>query len=223
MRWVDSGPEPGGVSGYAAQFTQGWVDYFEKRIGPRPDDHFWGEFRPMLGNRTNDICWYCERECYVDAEYGDRAPTVDHFRPLSKFPALAYVWSNWIFCCRRCNAEKDDGWPELGYVDPGATVVTERPEQYFDYDIETGEIIPKIGLSGDARRKAWHTIDDLGLNKLDVRFYRFDHTRRFVNDLLTLQVKDRQRFVVLFTEEYVEYAGVTGMVVRQSPEVMEQN
>ena len=217
MRWVDRGSEPGGVAGYARQFTQGWVDHFQNKVGERPTDSYWREFRPTLGSRTNDICWYCERQCYAGGESGERAPTVDHFRPLRKFPALAYDWSNWIFSCRRCNVgNKQDKWPQgTGYVDPCAVDVIERPERYFDYDVLTGEIIPKDGLTGQARQKALHTINHLGLNKLDVTFYRIQWTRVFIADLLALPAGDRQFFIASFTEQPVEYAGVTGMVVEQ--------
>ena len=220
MRWIDRGPEPGGAARYASRFTQGWIDYFDNKVGWRPEDYYWREFRTALGSRSNNICWYCERLCYADADSRERAPTVDHFRPISKFPALAYVWPNWVFSCRRCNEDyKGNQWPEQGYVDPCADDVGERPERYFDYDAETGEIIPKTGLIGDARRKAWHTIEDLGLNKLDVRYYRFDHTQRFISDLSSLPVEDRQDFIALFTEQPVEYAGVTRMVVERAPEL----
>ena len=221
MRWVDRGPEPAGVAGYAAQYTQGWIDYFENRVGARPEDSHWREFRPALGSRSSNICWYCERQC--DANVGERAPTVDHFRPLRRFPSLAYQWSNWVFSCRRCNEDnKRDGWPDTGYVDPCADDVAERPERYFDYDVLTGEIVPKIGLTGDARQRALHTINDLGLNKLDVRYHRFDHTRRFIRDLRAMPIGDRRDFVAYLTEQPVEYAGVSGMVVRQSPDLLEQ-
>ena len=214
MRWVDRGPEPNGVAGYARQFTQGWVDYFQNATGGRPTDHYWGEFRPHLGNRTNSICWYCERECN-DAT-GGRSPTVDHFRPLSRFPQLAYEWSNWIFSCQRCNSDyKQDKWPNTGYVDPCADNVTERPDQYFDYDSDTGEIVPKFGLPGTARRRALDTINDLGLNELDVMYYRIDWTRRFISDLLLLPPIDRQAFIASLAEQPIEYAGVTRMVVDQ--------
>ena len=220
MRWIDRGPEPRGVTGYARRFTQGWIDYFENRVGWRPEDFYWREFRQTLGSRSKNICWYCERQCYASAESGGRAPTVDHFRPRSKFPALAYVWSNWVFSCRRCNEDnKGDGWPNQGYVDPCAEDVEERPERYLDYDAETGEIIPKDGLAGDNRLKAVRTINDLGLNKLDVRSNRFYHTRRFVSDLSSLPVEDRQDFIAFFTEQPVEYAGVTRMVVERAPEL----
>ena len=216
MKWVDRGPEPDGVAGYARRFTQGWIDYFESRVGERPEDSCWREFRPTLGSRTNGVCWYCERLCYADGEAGAHAPTVDHFRPLSRFPALAYAWSNWIFSCRRCNEDnKDNGWPEWGYVDPCADDAAERPEHYFDYDPATGEIIPKGGLAEDSRRKAVRTIDNLGLNKLDIRFHRFDYTQRFLRDLRKMPDSDRQAFITVFTGHSVEYAGVTRMLVEQ--------
>lgn len=221
MRWIDRGPEPGGVAGYAQQFTQGWVDYFQNSVGSRPEDFRWVEFRSTLASRSNNICWYCERFCHTDAESRERAPTVDHFRPISRFPALAYAWSNWIFSCRRCNENKDDGWPGPGYVDPCTAVVEERPDRYLDYDTATGEIIPKDGLAGDDRLRAVRTINDLGLNKLDILSGRFDHTRRFVEDLSELPVEDRQDFIAFFTEQFVEYAGVTRMVVEQAQDPLQ--
>lgn len=222
MRWVDRGPEPGRVAGYAEQFTQGWIDYFENTASGRPADFHWGEFRPVLGSRSNNICWYCERQCSADVESGDRAPTVDHFRPISKFPALAYAWSNWIFSCRRCNQNKEDEWPEPGYVDPCADALEERPERYLDYDIATGEIVPKSGLASDARLKAMRTINDLGLNSFDLLYYRLKHTRKFIRDLSALPIGDRQDLIAFFTEQFVEYAGVTRMAVEQAPELLQQ-
>ncbi len=216
MRWVDRGPEPSGVAGYARQFTQGWINHFQTGTGGRPNDSYWREFRSLLGSRTGEICWYCERRCYASAEVGEQRPTVDHFRPLNRFPELAYEWSNWIFSCQRCNdGNKKDSWPDVGYVNPCAPEVMERPERYFDYDMLTGELIPKDGLAGSDRRRALLTIDDLSLNGLDVRFYRLDWARGFVADLLALPVPDRQPLVDMLMREPAEYAGVTGMVVQQ--------
>lgn len=216
MRWIDRGTEPEGIADYARRFTPGWVDYFQNGVGWRPDDSCWREFRPRLGERSNNICWYCEQQCAAAVDAGGRAATVDHFRPISKFPQLAYAWSNWVFSCYRCNSEnKQDSWPETGYVDPCAAAVAERPEQYFDYEADTGAIIPRNDISDLARRKARHTIDDLGLNKLDLRFYRLDWTRRFREDLLSLPASERGAFVAQFVGRPVEYAGVTGMVVEQ--------
>ena len=93
MRWVDRGPEPPGVDEYARRFTQGWVDYFRNNATIRPTDSSWREYRRALGRRTDNICWYCERQCAASAETGGLAPTVDHFRPRRMFPELAYAWS----------------------------------------------------------------------------------------------------------------------------------
>ena len=144
-----------------------------------------------------------------------RAPTVDHFRPLSRFPRLAYEWSNWVFSCYACNGEyKKDKWGDTGYVDPSAAVVAERPEQYFDYDADTGQIVPQNDLSGTARRKASDTIRDLGLNRLNVMLNRQRWTLKFRYDVLELPVSARQAFVELMTGR-VPYAGTTRMVVEQ--------
>ena len=214
MRWIDRGPEPDGVAGYARQFTTGWVDYFRNGIGGRPTDSYWREFRAALGNRSGNICWYCERQCKTEAS--GRAATVDHFKPLSRFPEQAYEWHNWIFSCRRCNGDyKGNKWPAAGYVDPSATAESERPEQYFDYDMLTGELIPHPDLNSDGKRKAAGTITDLGLNQVDVRFYRINWTRQFVSDLRMLSGDDRQAFADFFCQQPIEYAGVTQMVVAQ--------
>ena len=216
MRWIDRGPEPGGVQVYARQFTQGWVEYFRDRVGERPNDSYWREFRELLGSRSGSTCWYCERQCQRDADEAGRVPTVDHFRPLSGYPELAYQWSNWIFSCRRCNGEnKRDRWPASGYVDPSAADEQERPERYFDYDAETGEIIPMPRLPSEARERALRTIDDLGLNKLDVRFYRLDWTRRFIADWQAFPNIDRPAFAEFSTRTGLEFVGATSMVVQQ--------
>lgn len=216
MRWIDRGPEPRGVQEYARRFTQGWVKYFQNRSGERPSDSHWRDFRQLLGSYSGNSCWYCERLCIPDADVGGKAPTVDHFRPLRHFPELAYEWRNWIFSCRRCNGEhKQDRWPASGYVVPSAVDEQERPARYFDYDSDTGEIIPKPGLQSRARERALKTIEILELNALDVRYFRLDWTRRFIADWEALPTSDRPAFAEFFTRTGVEFAGTTLMVVQR--------
>ena len=203
------------MQGYARQFTRGWVDYFQNHLGGRPTDFYWREFRPLLASRSGGVCWYCERLCVADDENGGKAPTTDHFRPISKCPHLAYQWTNWIFSCRRCNDEnKGNKWPESGYVDPAASTDTEKPERFFDYDATSGEIVPKSGLPSNDYRKALQTIDDLGLNQLDLRFYRLDWTRRFLSDFISLPSTERQAFVDFSTRIGMEFGGASLMAVR---------
>ena len=216
MRWIDRGPEPPGVRRYDRRFTKRWIKYFREGVGDRPSDSFWREFRETLGKQSGNVCWYCEQLCSRESEDGGKAPTVDHFRPRRRFPELAYTWSNWIFSCQGCNRDyKGSKWPSLGYVDPSAGDDQVRPEQYFDYDAATGEIIPKSGLSQEAQEKALTTIDDLGLNRRDVLNYRLDWTRRFIEDWKALPASGRGLLAELFTRTGVEFAGATLMVVQQ--------
>ena len=214
MRWIDRGPEPSNIQEYANRYTQEWIDHSQNRAEKRPESH-WGDFRNLLAECSRNVCWYCERLCQRDVEDIGKSPTVDHFRPLSLFPKLAYEWTNWIFSCHRCNVDnKDDAWPPSGYVDPSTADEQERPEQYFDYDSDTGMITPRAGLSAEARTRAMRTIDDLGLNKIDVRSYRLDWTRRFIADWHTFPASYRPALVQSATQLGFEFAGSTLMAVQ---------
>ncbi len=241
MRWIDRGPQPGQIAGFSNQYTQGWVAYYTNRdrdgnpVLPEPEDHHWSYFSETLGSRSNRNCWYCERRCQA---VGGWAPTIDHFRPRSLFPELTYEWSNWIFSCRRCNVDnKMDKWPELGFVDPASADIAERPEQYFDYESDTGKIIARNGLSEAARNRAWATIDDLGLSSRDLTNPRFTSVRQFIRELtqrlLELNPADREAFIANFLAltpsgrvaylafiassngETMEYTGVKALVAEK--------
>ena len=222
MRWIDRGPEPDRVGTYARRFTRGWVRHYKDGVGNRPTDSYWRGFRSKLGERSEGICWYCERPCVPTTRPRDLAATLDHFRPRSRFPELTYDWSNWVFSCHRCNVEnKQDKWPEHGYVDPAADDVMERPERYFDYDVKTDEVIPRNGLSEDERRRAWNTIDDLGLNKVDVRFYRQRWMQQLMEDLQEFPVEERAVFVEYLAHHPSEFLRMTLMVLTQPQKTCE--
>ncbi|MYB47908.1 MAG: hypothetical protein F4X72_01305 [Dehalococcoidia bacterium] len=157
MHWVDRGEEPPSLHQVRKTLTPKWIAYYRDRIGKSPSDARWQEFREELGARFHDICGYCE-----EIERGQ----VDHFRPKSKFPELVYEWSNWVFACNACNSIfKRDKWPEDGYVDPCASSRQERPENYFQFDLQTADLIPRSGLSGKQLRMARQTIRDISLNE----------------------------------------------------------
>lgn len=214
MRWVDRGAEPAGVENYRQLYTQAWVDHFKNNMGQLGPDAVtrWGDFREELSLRFSDKCGYCEMRCNA-AEGPSKAPTVDHFRPRSKFPELTYVWSNWVFACFRCNDTKANLWPDSGYIDPCAVPLDERPEVYLDVDDRTGEVVVKSGLSEEGKRKAQSTIDDIGLNLLDLRYSRIGWIRQFQATLEVLPISERQAFIDFSIGPEQEFAGIVGMVV----------
>ena len=113
---------------------------------------------------------------------------------------------------------KQNKWPNSGYVNPCEVETTERPDQFFDYDLEKGEVRPKDGLSQTARRKALVTIRDLGLNERDLVQARLDWINEFVENLFQLPFSEREYLADLVTdpsEEDSEFIGITAMVVAQ--------
>jgi hypothetical protein len=93
-------------------------------------------------------------------------------------------------------------------VADGATVKTSKtngPHQ--------GTLTLALPMFLNARRRALDTIDDLGLNKLDVRYYRLYRAREFLADLLSSPVSERQALYDSYAAG--EYAGTTRMVVEQ--------
>lgn len=162
MHYVDRGSEPNGVKKYRDLCTPRWIDYYEQGIGSKPTDSHWNKFHNNLREAFLGLCGYCECDCKGE---------VDHFRPKSQFPQRVYDWSNWVFSCHDCNNSKREKWPNGGYVDPCTKVLSSRPEEFFDFDLKTGEITPRTSLTPTRWAKASKMIDDLKLNA-------FHHLRR---------------------------------------------
>ncbi len=202
MHWVDRGPEPPGLAPVRNRYTPRWIDYYESGIGDRPTDSHWRGFHADLERVFFGICAYCEE--FTPGE-------VDHFRPKSKFPRLVYSWSNWLFACHDCNQAKSDTWPTIGFVDPCATSVSDRPELYFTFDTLTGFIKPHESLDARRREMAEATIRELGLND-------FHHMRKRVERLVLLSAampnveseltNDAVRLLTYFTSRETQLSSV---------------
>ncbi|MBI3681588.1 MAG: HNH endonuclease [Acidobacteria bacterium] len=74
----------------------------------------WGAAKPQLAAMSNDKCAYCEHPIG-----SKREGQVEHFKPKSLFPTLAYNWNNYFLACGGCNGAKSDKWPDKGsYLRP---------------------------------------------------------------------------------------------------------
>ena len=190
--------------------TPPWVGYYRDGVGERPSDTRWRDFHEELGARFHNICAYCEETARGE---------VDHFRPKSKFPELVYEWSNWVFACHACNSIfKKDKWPKGGYVDPCAPSWNDRPENFFDFDTFTGELIPKHGLSEDQLRTAWQTISDIGLNErhhLRRRLERIELVRRLLSFLADSPRPEVERYLEKLAERTSELSSISRRVLAE--------
>lgn len=155
MHHVERGPEPPRLKTVRDRETPKWIDYYRGRRRSKPSGGPWRGFHGDLRAAFHGLCAYCEELCRGE---------VEHFRPKRSFPELAYQWSNWAFACHDCNLSKGDKWPPCEYVDPCASSPRERPEQYFEFDTQTGEILPKRRLRRADRDRAQTMIEDLDLN-----------------------------------------------------------
>lgn len=210
MHWVDRGEEPSGLECVRRTRTPSWVAHYRDCAGKKPSDTRWRGFREELGARFHDICGYCEKRARGE---------VDHFRPKSKFPELVYEWSNWVFACHTCNSiYKKDKWPEGGYVDPCASSRQDRPENFFEFDLHTGEIIPRPGLNGKRLRIARQTIRDIGLNEhhhLKGRLERIEWVRRLLSFLVDSPRPEVERYVKQLTSRSREHSSVVRNVLTE--------
>ncbi|MBM4342134.1 MAG: HNH endonuclease [Deltaproteobacteria bacterium] len=123
------------------------------------------EFPPLWGAKDNAIlarkakmmdnakgkCVYCESPAFADQFW-----QVEHFRPKSLFPTLAYAWGNYLPSCSLCNHSKSNKWPQGGYVAPHEDA---NPAAHFQFD-DGGGI---AALQGDAKAEA--TVRDMDLSR----------------------------------------------------------
>ena len=85
-----------------------------QRSGKTEFPAIWGKQKELIAAMSHRKCVYCEGS--INAP---RAAHVEHFKPKSLFPSLAYEWTNYFLGCPGCNGAKADKWPKRGgYVRP---------------------------------------------------------------------------------------------------------
>ncbi len=111
----------------------------------------WGDAKDALAEMSHGKCAYCEAP--INAR---RSGQVEHFRPKSLFPTLAYDWNNYFLGCDGCNGAKSDKWPRRGsYLRPDEGDPPRRLEFTAD-----GEVNAKRQRGAAAR-----TVEDFELNR----------------------------------------------------------
>jgi uncharacterized protein (TIGR02646 family) len=124
----------------------------KKRGGACYFKAIWGKAKRALAAMSYQKCAYCETP--INAE---RSGQVEHFKPKSLFPLLAYEWDNYFLGCGGCNGAKSDKWPAggVGYVRPDEG----DPFSLFRF-LEDGTM-EAVEPAGAAK----HTVEDMDLNR----------------------------------------------------------
>lgn len=111
---------------------------------------------PILKEMTQEHCAFCDA-FPMGAMLEE---TIEHFRPKSVFPLLAYQWENLFISCRNCQ-RKSDNFDEL-LLKPDELAYSF--ERYFLFNFKTFEIEPNPKDSDDKAR-AEKTIELYRLNE----------------------------------------------------------
>ncbi len=165
-KFSDRGSDYGAYRAKAAEFEELPVDSATRkkgfksfgrevlpaREGETPDFlRLWGEAKDELVKMSYHKCSYCE------SAIGHRGEgQVEHFKPKSLFPSLAYEWDNYFLACGGCNRPKSNKWPrEGGYFRP------DRRDPAGEFRFAEDGKMTAAREGGDASR----TVRDFRLNE----------------------------------------------------------
>ena len=138
----------------------------------------WSSAKEALAGMSRQKCSYCE-----GGINSLRAGQVEHFKPKSVFPSLAYVWANYFLACGGCNGAKGDKWPSSGtYLRPDRGNPDGR--LLFSNDGKVRAKPPRAAVK--------KTIDDFDLNRKWLVRLR----KRHIRDVLR-RLEDTEKVVAI--------------------------
>ena len=155
--------------GWLAESWEQWGREYAARLEANPAHRFtWRQIEgekvnqkllPLLKSMTASHCSFCDK---FSMGGGDVKETIEHFRPKSRFPHLAYQWGNLFLACHYCQ-EKREAFHEL-LLKPDE--VEYEFSRYFVFNFRTFKIEPRrdSGISAADQRRAEITLSLYKLN-----------------------------------------------------------
>ena len=143
---------------------------FQWRIfqGKRVTEHLLEALTPAAKNH----CAFCDG--YPLGTFARQ--TLEHFRPKSLYPQLAYVWWNLFVCCDQCQANKGENF-DRKLLKPDR--VDYAFERFFIINYRNGEIEINPKASAADQERAQITIEMYGLNRHGRPQSRLSEYRKF--------------------------------------------
>ncbi|MDR1922820.1 MAG: hypothetical protein LBQ66_00480 [Planctomycetaceae bacterium] len=166
MIQITEQPEP---SHFDKKVRQPGLVFLRECPKPRPKDwskhDYWRKISDDLYERYKGICAYTgmmfitRRGKSANNNSDNAHRSVDHFRPKSRCPLLAYEWNNYRLTTQKTNRHKAD---DDNIIDPFLV----QPE-WFNLDIPTCLIKAGTNVSDEERSQIEYTINVLKLNDDD--------------------------------------------------------
>ncbi|HLP44611.1 MAG TPA: retron system putative HNH endonuclease [Candidatus Kapabacteria bacterium] len=151
-------------------------------------------------------CVYCERKITLQASH------IEHIKPRCFYKNDTFNYQNLTVSCQEereveikglksklktCGHLKGDHFDEARFINP----VLENPKDFFTYDITTGNIIPREGLSGREPEKVKYTVDLLNLNHA----FLADTRTEIINKLLSIENREELLYIL---DNYDQFPGI---------------
>ncbi len=149
-----------------SKFEFQWKTYQKKKVNEL--------LIPFLQKFTQNHCSFCD-----DFPFTMSRETIEHFRPKSLFPNLAYTWENLFLCCDTCQSAKLEDFDEK-LLKPDEKDY--RFEDYFQCNYKTGELEANETQSPENQEKAKITIKIYELNQEDRCKNRLRFLKYWEND-----------------------------------------
>ncbi len=128
--------------------------------------------KPILVAMSKNHCSFCDSYPLGTAS----RQTIEHFRPKSQYPHLAYVWHNLFLCCDVCQSAKNERFDRK-------LLKPDKPEYYFEkyfvLNYKTGEIEANPSASESDQNRAKITIEMYGLNKTERQHSRLHEYKKY--------------------------------------------
>jgi hypothetical protein len=143
-------------------------------------------FKPVI-NALRSLCGEGELCMYCSS---NEPSQVEHYRPLSVFPYLAFHYENYLWTCDICNrTHKGERFPPD--TEPGEQILNPLEDNVWDYFFlseQNGRLIRKFDPAlNDFVPRATSTCNVVGVDRDNVqtkRQHRFRRLRKDVEDLL---------------------------------------
>jgi len=159
------------------------------------------DIKKSLKELYKNKCAFCEeqvRAC-INNELEDCSSTVEHYRPKSIYYWLAYSWDNLLWCCYRCNQNKDNSFDvtkQLGTFDKKTFLnkdknrihntfkIYHRIEKPFMIHPELESVLNKLtfvnGIIDSTDSRVKYTINTCKLDRADLNEKRLKILEDFI-------------------------------------------
>jgi len=146
--------------------------------------NYWSKVKEEIYESYSGICAYYAEKIHRSTSFHQ----IDHFLPKSKFPDLAYEWSNYRLSSETANRRK---WDFEDVLDPFTI-----EHDTFRLWLHSGEVTLNPNLDSTLRLQAETTMQRLQLNHEDLKRSRCDAFNKFSSGRIdAIELLERAPFV----------------------------